>query len=104
MTNNSPNRDVDEELAELTRLVKDSVKARQSRRPLGPITPREAAALLAYVDYLETASEKRTEHVTDKDDREIDYDENDLRSALTKLIEIGSTPDSAVVKGRSPKE
>src|SRR5713226_7992783 len=85
-----------EELAALTKIVEASVKGGHSRRKLGPISPKEAAALIGYIESFEMASEKQIHSVTDKGDYEVKYDENELQSGLTKLVEIAAASNSDV--------
>jgi len=94
LTNHRLNSDSDEELKALVKIIETSVKGRHSKRKLGPITPKEAAALIGYIESFEMASEKQTHSVTDKGDYEVEYDKNDLQSGLTKLVEIAAASDS----------
>jgi len=93
----------DEELAALAKIVEASVKGRHSRRKLGPISPKEAAALIGYVESFEMASEKQIHNVIDKGDHEIKYNRNELQSGLTKLVEIAAASNSTLNNRKSPR-
>ena len=94
----------DEELAALAKILEANVKGRHSRRKLGPITPKEAAALIGYIESFEMASEKQTHSVTDKGDYEVKYDKNELQSGLTKLVEIAAASNSDVREDESSED
>src|SRR2546426_4474423 len=91
----------DEELAALAKILEANVKGRHSRRKLGPITPKEAAALIGYIESFEMASEKQIHSVTDKGDREIKYNMNESQSGLTKLVEIAAASNSTLNNRKS---
>ena len=91
----------DEELAALAKILEAKVKGRHSRRKLGPITPKEAVALIGYIESFDMASEKRIHNVTDKGNHEIKYNRNELQSGLTKLVEIAAASNSTLNNRKS---
>ena len=91
----------DEGLAALAKIVEASVKGRHSRRKLGPMTSKEAVALIGYIESFEMASEKQTHSVTDKGDYEVKHDKNELQSGLIKLVEIAAAPNSTLNNRKS---
>jgi|SRR5437867_2419957 len=93
-----------EELAALAKIVEASVKGSHSRRKLGPITPKEAAALLGYIDSIEMIIAKRTRNVTDREDRDVDYDKDKLQTGLIKLVKIAATPTTEETEHGSSSE
>ena len=104
MTNHRLNSDSDEELKALAKIIETSVKGRHSKRKLGPITPKEAAALIGYIESFEMASEKQIHSVTDKGDYEVKYDKNALQSGLTKLVGIAAAANSDATRNDSSED
>ena len=86
--------DAGEEFAALTKLVEASLNRNRQKEKLGPITQKEAIALLEYIDSLESPTEKR--NVTEVNSA-IGRRQNELWLGLTKLIRIAaaSLPDEA---------
>ena len=104
LTGDRLNSDSDEELKALVKIIETSVKGRRTKRKLEQITAREAAALLGYIDSIEIIIAKRTRSVTDRDDRDVDYDKDELQTGLIKLVKIATTPTTEETERGSSSE
>lgn len=80
----------DEDAKELERLTK-LVSGRKFNLPTEELKPREATALLRYIDSLEAKARSGTA-TQEREDDETVYDQSDLDMGLRKLVGIAATP------------
>ena len=99
-----PDSDAGNQLATIAELLRAGANSMQQKRKLEQITAREAAALLGYIDSIEMIIAKRTRNVTDREDRDVDYDKDKLQTGLIKLVKIAATPTTEETERGSSSE